>query len=206
MDRLVHADEWHLPRDVVSDGTRQPDSTIAFAGCIAGGAGWVGRVHLPSMSYESAVAGLLQSLDVMAGLGVGSIAVSDCQSALYTVHRTLRCRPTASRSCLMTAAPLFCFASEHLDGRDDWDGTKWTWTQAHTDASEVVLGTLTTLQDWCDRTALMGAEIPSQASEFYEYDVCFLIFCERAGSIPGLQTRSHNYQKKCKKTGNRRGW
>ena len=89
----------------------------------------------------------------------------------------------------MTAAPLHCFASERLGEGGLWEEMDWTWTQAHTDASEIILGMLTALQDWCDRSALLGARLPSLASEFYEYDVRFPIFCTKAGSLPGLRSR-----------------
>ena len=147
VDRPVHSDEHLLPGYVVSDGTRQRDGTIAFAGCAAGGLGWVGRVHLPGTSYESEVAGLLQGLVAIEEHGMGSVPVSDCRSALYAVRRTLRRRPSASRSCLMTAAPLYCVASERLGEGGMWEEMDWTWTRAHTDASEIILGTLTALQD-----------------------------------------------------------
>ena len=55
--------------------------------------------------------------------------------------------------------------------------------------AEIIPGTLTALQDWCDRSAPLGAELPSLTSEFYEYDVRFPIFCTKAGSLPGLRTR-----------------
>ena len=120
---------------------------------------------------------------------MGSMPVSDCRSALYAVRRTLRRKPSASRSCLMTAAPLYCFASERLGEGGMWEEMDWTWTRAHTDASEIILGTLTALQDWCDRSAPLGAGLPSLASEFYEYDVRFLLFCTKAGLLPGLRAR-----------------
>ena len=78
VDRPVHSDEHLMPGYVVSDGTRQRDGTIAFAGCATGGLGWVGRVHLPGTSYESEVAGLLQSLVAIREYGLGSVPVSDC--------------------------------------------------------------------------------------------------------------------------------
>ncbi|MDP6869029.1 MAG: hypothetical protein QF844_11085, partial [Acidimicrobiales bacterium] len=67
-----------MPGYVVSDGTRQRDGTIAFAGCVSGGGGWVGRVHLPGTSYESEVAGLLEGLGAIKERGLGSTPVSDC--------------------------------------------------------------------------------------------------------------------------------
>ena len=87
----------------------------------------------------------------------------------------------------MTAAPLYCFASECLGEGSRWEEMDWTWTQAHTDASEIILGTLTALQDWCDQSAPLGAELPALASKFYEYDVCFPLFCTKAGSLPSLR-------------------
>ena len=89
----------------------------------------------------------------------------------------------------MTAAPLYCFASERLGEGGLWEELDWTWTRAHTDASEIILGTLTALQDWCDRSAPLGARLPLLASEFYEYDVRFPIFCTKTGSLPGLRSR-----------------
>ena len=89
----------------------------------------------------------------------------------------------------MTAAPLYCFASERFGEGGLWEELDWTRTRAHTDASEIILGTLTALQDWCDRSAPLGARLPSLASEFYEYDVRFPIFCTKAGSLPGLRSR-----------------
>ena len=89
----------------------------------------------------------------------------------------------------MTAAPLYCFASEHLGGYEGWDDMEWMWTRAHTDLSEIVPGTLTALQDWCDRSAPLGAELLSLTSEFYEYDVQFPLFCTKAGALPGLRKR-----------------
>ena len=70
-----------------------------------------------------------------------------------------------------------------------WEEMDWMWTQAHTDASEIILGTLTALQDWCDRSAPLGVGLPSLASEFYEYAVRFPLFCTKAGSLPGLRAR-----------------
>ena len=81
----------------------------------------------------------------------------------------------------MTAAPLYCYATERLGEYDGWDEMEWTWTRAHTDSSEINPGTLTALQDWCDRAAPLGVELPSLTSEFYEYDVQFPLFCTRAG-------------------------
>ena len=37
----------------------------------------------------------------------------------------------------MTAAPLYCFASERLGEGDVWDDTDWKWTRAHTGTSEI---------------------------------------------------------------------
>ena len=48
---------------------------------------------------------------------------------------------------------------------------------------------LTALQDWCDRSAPLGAGLPALTSEFYEYDVRFPLFCTKAGSLPGLRAR-----------------
>ena len=49
-----------------------------------------------------------------------------CRSALYAVRRALRRKPSASRPCLMTAAPLYCFASERLGEGDMWEDMDWT--------------------------------------------------------------------------------
>ena len=123
VDRAAAPQEQDMHHCMVSDGTRQSDGLLAFAGCESGAGGWIGRVHVPGTSYESEVAGLLENLrriGQLPGVGVGEAAwpwdcspVSDCRSVLYSVRSAL-CRPRpCSRSCLVAAAPLFCFARHH---------------------------------------------------------------------------------------------
>ena len=126
-----------------------------------------------------------------------SIPVSDCRSALYAVRRTFRRQNTASWSCLVTAAPLLCYASDHLGGLSDWDSTEWTWTRAHTDASEVIPGTLTALQDWFDRMAPQGPLLPSQMSESYSMMCGLPFFAQRTALCLALGRGSRPLYQMC---------
>ena len=187
--RATCVEELSLGNYFVSDGTVQQDGTTAFAGCTGGQHGWVGRLHMLGSSYEAEVAGILEGLARGLKNGRDVIPTSDCRSALYMIRKLLRKRRSDSRLCLMAGSPLWAYLYQELFSEGlAWE-RRWTWTRAHVAADQIQDGTLTGMQDWCDRRAPDAVGIPPRRSDFYHHDTLSGMFDTTKGSLPGQRMR-----------------
>ena len=178
----------------VSDGTVQTGGITGFAGCVSGGQAWFGRLNFPASSYEAEAAGLLESLERAANMhntniGTDIIPTSDCLGALFTIRKRIRNHLPASRRCLMTGVPLREMLDEIIRPIYESRHLIWTWIKAHTRTIDILPGTLTHIQDWCDRHAPLCKCLPERTSDHFIYDTRYALFDTKEGDLPGQRMR-----------------
>ena len=76
----------------------------------------------------------------------------------------------------MTGAPLWEMLHEVIRPTYEQRHLNWTWIKAHTRTSGIVLGTLTHIQDRCDRHAPLCKRLPERTADHFEYDTRYALF------------------------------
>ena len=170
-----------------SDGTVQTGGITGFAGCVSGGQGWFGRLNFPASSYEAEAAGLLESLERAANMLTNIVPTSDCLGALFTIRKRIQNHLQASRRCLMTGAPLWEMLNEVIRPIYENRHLIWTWIKAHTRTIDILPGTLTHIQDWCDRHAPLCRCLPERTADQFIYDTRYALFDTKRAICQGRE-------------------
>ena len=176
----------------MSDATFQStaDSTVTGIACLQSGSSEVrvGRCHLhDSRAYEGEVCGVLENELCSRDVDTGVVA-SDCASALWAIQRSndQPALPWTSLS-LERMAPLWIWmewVKEFLKRR-----LPKQWVRAHTTKSAITSGSLTYIQDECDKWADHSLELEEIQGDFFELDLHFGLFDTSEGYRPGQRVR-----------------
>ena len=117
------------------------------------------------------------------------VPVSDCLGALFPIRKRIQNHLPASRRCLMTGAPLWEMLHEVIRPVYENRHLNWTWIKAHTRAKDILPGTLTHIQDWCDRHAPLCRCLPERTADHFVYDTRYALFDTKKGYLPGQRMR-----------------
>ena len=148
----------------------------------------MGRCHLhDSRAYEGEVCGVLENELHSQDFDTGIVA-SDCASALWAVQKSedQQALPWTSLS-LGRMAPLWIWVEWINDCLKHCLPKQWV--RAHTKRSAVTAGSLTYIQDECDKWADHSLELEERHGDFFEYDLHFGLFDTRDGYRPGQRVR-----------------